>query len=288
MSDLEVGRFGIGKLYFDDPIDVDTFEDLDTFKDDRVYILDSGNYRVQVMDEDGDYVSQWGRRGKDDGEFDDPVSLVVDEDEEVIYILDRDRVRIDKFSLEGQHILSFGEEGIRKGKLDDPVDLTVDSLGYIYVLDNGRRTVLKYHKSGTFIDEWGDSGRKSERLLDPVSLAFSRKKLGTIYVLDRGRTALMEFDRKGDFKENISLETPFGVGEIPVKIRADDRGDLFILEGSKGKLVLLSGNNFYVFGLTSEKGSMEAPVGLAIDEDGLVYITDIKRNRIFRYIIEPN
>ncbi|UCF31898.1 MAG: NHL repeat-containing protein, partial [bacterium] len=260
----------------------------DTFEEDRVFVLDAGNYRVQVIDEDGDYISQWGKRGKGDGEFDDPVTLVVDEDNEVIYTLDREKVRVDKFTLEGEHLLSFGEEGLRKGRLRDPVDLTVDYQGYVYVLDRGRGAVLKYHRSGTFVDEWGDLGRRSKEFQDPVSLAFSRKRLGTICVLDRGRRALINFDRKGNFEEIVPLEEAFPGGENPLRVRSDERGDLFILDGNQGKLVWLRDSKIHVFGLTSEKGSMESPAGLAVDEEGRIYVSDIKRNRIFRYILEPN
>ncbi|MFV1956167.1 MAG: NHL repeat-containing protein [bacterium] len=279
-SDLIVGRFGVGKLYFDDP------SDLDTDEEENVYILDSGNYRIQVMDEDGDFLKEWGGRGLDDGEFREPVALSLDSDNEFVYILDKERYLVQKFDLDGNFILSFGKRGIRKGRFDDPVDLTIDFQGYIYVLDRDRGAIIKFHSSGAFVDEWGDIGRKRDEFSDPVSLTFSDVRLGSIYVLDIGRKAILKFDRKGDYEETIPLLPEEIADGNPVKIRSDDSGNLFILESKQGKLLKLKGFTYSVFSLVSEKNRMGKPSGLTVDEEGRVYITDLAKNKIVRYRME--
>ncbi len=279
-SDLMVGRFGVGKLYFDDPVDLDTDEE------ENVYILDSGNYRIQVMDEDGDYLNQWGGRGLDDGEFREPVALALDSDNEFLYVLDRDRYLVQKFDLDGNFILSFGRKGLRKGRFDDPVDLTIDFQGYVYVLDRDRGAIIKFHSSGAFVDEWGDIGRRKEEFSDPVSITFSEERLGSIYVLDIGRKAILKFDRKGGYKETIPLIPEEIADGNPAKIRADDSGNLFILESKQGKLLKLRRSTYSVFSLVSEKIRMEKPGGLTVDEEGRIYITDLAKNKIVRYRME--
>ncbi len=279
-SDLMVGRFGVGKLYFDDP------SDLDTDEEENVYILDAGNYRIQVMDEDGDFLHKWGKRGYGNGEFKEPVALAVDPDNEVLYVLDRERYLVQKFDLDGNFVLSFGRRGLRKGRFDDPVDLTIDFQGYIYVLDRDRGAIIKFHSSGAFVGEWGDIGRKKDEFSDPVSLTFSEERLGSIYVLDIGRKAILKFDRKGDYEETIPLIPEEIADGNPVRIRSDDSGNLFILESKQGKLLKLKRSTYSVFSLVSERIRMEKPGGLAVDEEGRIYVTDLAKNKIVRYRME--
>lgn len=281
-QDLTVGRFGIGKLYFDDPIDLCIDEDK------NVFILDSGNYRVQEMDENGDFVRKWGKRGGGDGQFRDPVAIALDSDDEVIYVLDRDNFSVSKFDLKGNFVLSFGKKGIRRGEFRDPVDLAVDFQGYVYVLDRNRGTVLKFHKSGAFVDEWGGKGRRKGEFDDPVSIAFSGDRLGFINVLDRRKKALLRFNRRGDFKKVISLLPMLSEDGIPVKVRTDRENNLFILDGSKGKLIRLERFKYSIFSLISDKTDMFGAGGFAVDDDGRIYVTDFKKDRVMRFILEPH
>ena len=280
--DLAVGRFGVGKLFFDDPLDLDTDED------NNVYILDAGNFRVQVMDEDGDYLYRWGKRGREDGELQDPVSLVVDPDRNFVYILDREKLVVNKYRLDGEFVGAFGERGMRKGEFDEPVDLTVDDQGYVYVLDGRRRAVLKFHHKGEFVEEWSFSGRKKRELFDPVSIAYSTDRLGYVCVLDRTRLTLVMFNRRGDHMETLDLAPAISEGGEPVKVRGDDRGNLFVLEAVTGKLINIRRSNYSIFGLFNDKILDHDLRGLAVDEDGRIYVTDIRKNRITRFILEPN
>jgi sugar lactone lactonase YvrE len=281
--DLEIGRFGTGRLYFDDPVDLSVNEDGDLF------ILDAGNYRIQVMDEDGDFLRKWNLRESSKEGFDEPVALAMSFDEDFLVVLDSDDGEIRRYDLEGNFLNSFGESGIRKGTLDEPVDLAVDSLGYIYVLDRGRGKVLKFHRSGTFVDEWGKRGRGDKNFDDPISIAYSDELTGIIYVLDMGKRALLKFQRDGDFREIIPI--PKGIvedGANMLKIESDKDNNLFILDAGLGKLVRLEPRSFSVYLLATDQQQLKQPRGLAIDADSNVYISDIKRNRVFRFPLEVN
>jgi DNA-binding beta-propeller fold protein YncE len=281
VSDMRIGRFGSGELYFDDPAD------LAVDREENLYILDSGNYRIQVMDEDGVYLREWGKRGTAAGSFDEPVSMAIDVRDEVMFVLDAGAHRVHKFDLEGAHLATFGVRGVRKGELDEPVDLTVDTLGYVYVVDRGRDVVLKYHQSGSFIQEWGTRGPMRERLVDPVSIAYSDHLTGYILVLDIGRRELIRYKRDGEFEESITL-VPDLLEEnmAPLRIEADSQGDVFVLEGNKGKLIRLGMNQIHIFSFLEDKILLEKPSGLAIDEADRLYISDLRRNRVVRFEID--
>ena len=275
---FEVGRFGTGRLYFDDPMDLSVNEDEDLF------ILDAGNYRIQVMDEDGDFLRKWNLRESSKEGFDEPVAMAMSYDEDFLVVLDSDEGEIRKYDLEGTFLNSFGESGIRKGTLDEPIDLTVDSLGYIYVLDRARCKVLKYHKKGTFVSEWGKRGRGVKNFVDPISIAYSDELTGIIYVLDMGKKALLKFQRDGDFREIIPI--PPGIlvnGTNLLKLESSKDNNLFILDAGLGRLVTLGPRSFHVYLLTGDQQQLRQPRGLAVDEDSNIYISDIKRNRVYKF-----
>lgn len=281
--DLEIGRFGTGRLYFDDPMDLSVNEDGDLF------ILDAGNYRIQVMDEDGDFLRKWNLRESSKEGFDEPVAMAMSFDEDFLVVLDSDDGEVRRYDLDGEFLNSFGESGIRKGTLDEPVDLTVDSLGYIYVLDRARGKVLKFHRKGTFVGEWGKKGRGDKNFDDPISIAYSDELTGIIYVLDVGKKALLKFQRDGDFREIISI--PPGIledGATLLKLESGKDNNLFILDAGLGKLVRLEPRSFNVYLLASDQLQLRQPRGLAVDADSNVYISDIKRNRVYRFPMEVN
>jgi DNA-binding beta-propeller fold protein YncE len=281
--DQEIGRFGTGKLYFDDPADLIVDEDL------NVYILDAGNNRIQIMDDRGFFESKWGSRGKSESEFDEPIAMAVDPDFDFIVVLDGGDSRVKKFDMEGNFMLAFGEEGTRKGLFREPVDLTVDNFGYIYIVDREHRTVKKFHREGSFIKEWGRRGRPEELLEEPISVAFSDELTGYIYVLDVGKQALIKFDRDGDYDKTIPLpESLIREGFRPVRVAVDPENNVFVLDAGLGKLISLQRYGITVFQLRQENVPLEQPSGLTIDEDGQIYVSDLKKNRVYRFPLELN
>ena len=53
--------FGVAAGKFSPPIS------MDVASDNRMYVLDAGNSRIQVFDGDGIYITQWGTPGSDSG-----------------------------------------------------------------------------------------------------------------------------------------------------------------------------------------------------------------------------
>ena len=67
----------------------------------RLFVSDSGNHRIQVFSQYGEFIGEWGTEGSDDGQFQDPYGLAVD-DEGHVYVVDAGNHRIQKF------LVSFG------------------------------------------------------------------------------------------------------------------------------------------------------------------------------------
>ncbi|MCP4724806.1 MAG: 6-bladed beta-propeller [bacterium] len=73
----------------------------------NIYIVETGNFRVQKYDKDGKYLATFGSKGQGPGEFEGPqmIGIVF---EEFIYIGDNDNNKIEVFDLDGNYL-----DGIR-------------------------------------------------------------------------------------------------------------------------------------------------------------------------------
>ena len=100
----------LGPVFPDEPRRLYYPMSVDAGPDGRMYVLDAGNARVVSFDADGNYITQWGRKGSDVGEFNFGDggeipglgqlffgSICVD-DEGYIYVADVGNNRIQRFS----------------------------------------------------------------------------------------------------------------------------------------------------------------------------------------------
>lgn len=83
-----LGSRGSGDGQFNDPSGIDILED-------RVFVADRDNHRVQVLALDGTFINKWGSFGTGNGQFDRPKGIVVYNNE--AYVIDSNNHRIQVF-----------------------------------------------------------------------------------------------------------------------------------------------------------------------------------------------
>ncbi len=109
---------------------------------DRLYVVDSGNFRIQVFGMDGKFIKSFGEVGKQLGNFARPKEAEVDANGN-LYVIDSAFGNFQIFDSEGQLLLFVGdrseEDGPARFKL--PSGITVDEDGRIYVVDQLFRKV---------------------------------------------------------------------------------------------------------------------------------------------------
>jgi len=74
-------------------------------KDGNIYVMDSGNHRIQVFDPAGNYLKTIGREGKGPGEFQVLFSMDINDDGN-LYIYDSGKRSMERFDREGKFIKS--------------------------------------------------------------------------------------------------------------------------------------------------------------------------------------
>ncbi len=241
-----------------------------------VYVTDYQNDRVQIFDPNGKYIDQFGKEGSGTGQLNGPEGIAIDSAGNV-YVVDTVNERVQKFDRSWTYLTHWGDVP-GDGELDGPRDVAIDSAGLVYVTDFRLNVVKKYSSDGAFIDKWGDSGGGA--LASPNGIAIS--KLDILYVADALGDQIQAFDLKGTFmgKWNAS-NSPTGDLYYPIGVETDLEGLVYVTDengylqkfGPKGKFL-----DAWNDGRRGRLG--DSTLGLALDDDGKVYLSDTDYQRI--------
>ena len=137
-----------GEVLFDfgkrgkDPGDFNFPRDLVVGKDGRLYVVDSGNFRVQVFDREGKFLKTFGSIGRQIGQFSRPKEIAVDRAGNV-YVVDTAFGNFQIFDPEGEMLMFVGGRSEQDGpaRYMLPAGIYVDEDGRVYMVDQWFRKV---------------------------------------------------------------------------------------------------------------------------------------------------
>jgi DNA-binding beta-propeller fold protein YncE len=114
---------------------------------DRLYVADSCNHRVQVFTSDGKFLREFGKPGSAPGELSYPYDVKVDAAGNV-FVCEFGNSRIQVFDGAGKSVEIIGGAGGRPGQFNNPWGIALDSHGNIYVADALNHRVQKLVRRG--------------------------------------------------------------------------------------------------------------------------------------------
>ena len=180
--------------------------------DGQLYIADSGNHRLLLLDLDGRLIRAIPLQAEQPPE---PVSLVADEG--YVYWSDRRNHKLCRTDTrKGDQTVCWGGQGDARGEFHFPFQLALDAEGYLHVVDilNGR--LQQFNRNGRFVTETGFLGLGAGALYRPNGLAVNRD--GILLVSDawNGNTSLFERGRFVDLLRDadgaaLQFRTPVGL-----------------------------------------------------------------------------
>lgn len=148
--DAKTGKhlFDIGKRGTE-PGEFNLPRDLAIGKDRRLYVVDGGNFRVQVFDWDGKYLSSFGKPGRQLGDFARPKEIATDPEGNV-YVIDAAFGNFQIFDPDGKLLMFIGDRGNENGPAVYmlPSGIYVDDEGRVYAVDQWFRRVDVFRPAG--------------------------------------------------------------------------------------------------------------------------------------------
>ena len=148
----------------------------------KVYITDSHNHCVQILNPDLTFSSSFGSRGSGTiGQFQFPYDVAFDSCGNV-YVVDGGNHCIQVFTADGHSLRKFGRKGRGYMELDWPNTISIDSEDVVYVVDQNNNRVSVFTCEGNFLTTFGMRGSGPGQFNYPYGVAVDGS--GLVYVSD--------------------------------------------------------------------------------------------------------
>jgi DNA-binding beta-propeller fold protein YncE len=159
--------------------------------DGNLYLMDTGNKRVVVLNSELQPVGQYGGGGLTDGRFDEPVGLAQD-GEGNWYVADTWNRRIQKFDVDFNYLSQWPVDGWSSQSVLNKPSLAVDpERNIVYAVDPENYRVLAFNTGGSFLATWGLYGADAQSFTMPTGIAMAPD--GRVMVADGDAHRIMIF-----------------------------------------------------------------------------------------------
>ncbi len=258
-------------------------------EDDRIYVADSGNHRIQVFDAQGNYLTGWGEFGTAPGQFNEPWGLAVDG--EFVYVADTWNHRIQKFTLNGGFVGTFGQSGsidggeASLGLFFGPRSVVLLADNRLLVTDTGNHRMQVLTRDGEFLQQVGGFGNQPGQMNEPVGLATALD--GTIYLADTWNGRIQQFlpELFPIFEWRVEAWTGQSINNKPY-LATDSLGRVYVTDPEGYRVLIFNPAGEYLarFGqFGADMNSLGLPNGIAIDAQNNIYIADAGNHRLLKF-----
>lgn len=179
---------------------------------DCLYVVDSGNQRINKYSADGVILNSFGKVGE--GKLTEPGGIIYRNNE--IFVADRKRHEIVVFDTDGNYLRAFGSD-----YLDAPYDLTVDKLGRFIIVCEKKIWVYEPESGLTYVmDAMG------ERLQRGVSISVDMEDNILVGDFNSSRLFVMSLERRRYNSIYVNAEriisSKFPDVHLMVRVEKDD------------------------------------------------------------------
>ncbi|MDG6221231.1 MAG: 6-bladed beta-propeller, partial [Candidatus Thermoplasmatota archaeon] len=256
--------------------------------DDVIYIADTYNHRVKIIDLDGNFLGVVGLNetsGSTNEHFARPRGVGVGNGG-MIYVADSDNNRIQVFNPDLSFNTSLSSSGLAvfdNMHFNYPEGVAVDASGNIYVADSNNHRIQAYSSTGNHLFTIGSSTQRASgsdnfHLFNPSSVKIHGNR---IYVVDKGNARIQVFSMSGIYERTIGADCyDMAIGPGGNLYVADTPNHCIKVLTSAGQTIQTLGT-FMVSG--SSNTHLNFPTSVAVDSAGRVYVSDHMNHRIVIY-----
>jgi tripartite motif-containing protein 71 len=188
------GSSGEGDGEFDCPWGLVVF-------DNKLYVCEYGNSRIQILDLDGNYLTKWSTDDYVEDVLYSP-SYIYPDSLGNLYVTDQDDCNVQVFDSSGAFLRFIGAPGSGDGELDCPYGIVLDSSNNIYVADYDNIRVQKLANDGTYLMTLAGkigTGNGTGEIMEPWGLRID--SLDNIYIADESWDSdrIQKFDSSGNY-----------------------------------------------------------------------------------------
>ncbi len=174
------------------------------------------------------------------------------------------------------------EIGNETGQFDLPYDIALAEDGTFFLTDFGNNRVVHVNENFEVLMMWGEQGNETSQFDDLTGITLD--EAGDVYVAEFGNSRIQKFKPNGTFIAawgvNGSANGEFyGVFDIAVK-----NGILYATDYGNHRVQAFdaeTGNFLFKWGtLGTGNGQFQLPAGIAIDDEGRAFVSDVIVDRI--------
>jgi streptogramin lyase len=245
----------------------------------EVYVVDSGNNRVERFTETGEYLGAFGGPGATPGSFSSPSGIAIDEDN-FVYVADQGNARVQKFGPNGEFLALIGS-----GLFASPSDVAVDPDGNVVVSDAAQNKIFRFDPTGKTLAEWGSPGNLPGQFNGPRGVAVNAA--GQVYVADTGNVRIQKFSPTGEYLGSWGGPGKgAGLFGSPANVATDPVGKVYVPDSVNAQIQKFGpdGEFLSAWGEPGTKPNFfTAPADVAISLSAKTYVADTGNNRIEVY-----
>ena len=206
-------------------------EDVTYLNDDNILVADEGNHRIQQFNvQTGNFVKSFGQNGTRGGEFQNPVSVCVDDEGRVI-VADYFNTRVQVLSQDGEPLFKFGDSA--PGNLSGPRSCIYHENKFI-VSDWFNNCLKVFDNTGKFLYKIGEKGDGDGQLKCPNGLCLQKcRKHRNLLVCNFGRVD--QFTLDGCFTGKTTDKFKTG----PSRIATTPDGLILVSDWEANKIYIL-------------------------------------------------
>lgn len=228
----------------------------------RIYVADSGNQRLLILDQEGRLVSEVSGGAEP---FDDLSDVATDRSGRV-YVLDAGRARLSLFDGEGEYV---GEVPAQPDYLGRSRGLFVDDLNRLWLANTSASRLAAVDTAGIVLTEFPVAPGVAAQPVDVAVMAG-----GDIYSTDIILDQLIRFGPDGPRRESWTI--PHSTSADGPHLAVDAAGGVYVTLPDQGRVIRFDPATKTVksWELVRPDGQKMTPVGVAVDAEGRIWTVD--------------